>query len=460
MKGKIPNFLIRGYRRYINKGEFSVEDGLPYWRERIFNGLMLVLVLFGTLAIVPNMIASIKTQSHLITVTDTVIYLMILFLFYNHSLRLKLKVSIVIFFIYVLSIVLLISLGPMGPGLIWLASSSLLAALLLGMRASITTIVINFLLIVALAVLIHFKVLDTPFFNTYTTIAWIAVSMNVIVFNSITSIPLALLINALEATLKNEKMLKKELIRQNFDIEQEKNQAQQSDRLKSAFLANLSHEIRTPMNAIVGFSELIHNECDKGDKLSRYSTHVVQNSKYLLDLINDIVDISIIESGQVVLNYKNVKLGKVLEELKVIIDASKIKQSRPKVEVIYQIASSLRDLDLYIDATRLLQVIINLMTNALKYTPEGVVKLKIVKVGQELKIDVSDTGVGIPLDEQHKIFQRFSKIDRADHFNMPGIGLGLSITRGLCEAMKGSISFESEVNRGTVFYVTLPILSK
>jgi signal transduction histidine kinase len=460
VKGKIPNMLVRGYHRYINKGEFSVEDGLPYWRERIFNGLMLVLFFFGTIAIVPNMIASIKTNSHLITVTNTVIYIFILILFYNNSLKFRLKISIVIFFIYVLSIVLLTTLGPMGPGLVWLASGSLIAALLLGMRASITTMAINVLIIAVLAVLIRLKVLDTQFFSTYTPMTWIAVSMNVIVFNSITSIPLALLINALENTLKNEKLLKKELIRQNSDIEQEKNQAQHSDRLKSAFLANLSHEIRTPMNAIVGFSELIKNECSSDDKLTKYSTHVVQNSKYLLDLINDIVDISIIESGQVVLNYRQVKLGTLLDELKVIIDSSNIRKSRERVEVIYQVSASLKELEMYIDGTRLLQILINLLTNALKYTPEGAVKLKVNKVGKLLNFDVSDTGVGIPLDEQHKIFQRFSKIDHRKHFNMPGIGLGLSITRGLCEAMKGSIRFESEVSRGTTFYVSLPVSIK
>jgi signal transduction histidine kinase len=179
-----------------------------------------------------------------------------------------------------------------------------------------------------------------------------------------------------------------------------------------------------------------------------------------LDLINDIVDISIIESGQVVLNYRQVKLGTLLDELKVIIDSSNIRKSRERVEVIYQVSASLKELEMYIDGTRLLQILINLLTNALKYTPEGAVKLKVNKVGKLLNFDVSDTGVGIPLDEQHKIFQRFSKIDHRKHFNMPGIGLGLSITRGLCEAMKGSIRFESEVSRGTTFYVSLPVSIK
>ena len=457
MSGNFPKMVMKWYQRYINNGEFSIDDGLPYWRERIFNGLMLVFLIFGTLAIVPNLIASIATKSHLITVTDSIIYFSILFLFFNHSLTLRTKIIIVIFFIYVLSIVLLVTLGPLGPGFIYFACSSLIAALLIGINASLITIGINIVLIIALALLIHLKMFQTIFFESYRTITWIAVSSNVIVFNSITSIPLALLINALENSLNNEKALKKALIKKNINIEQEKKQAQESDKLKSAFLANLSHEIRTPMNAIVGFSELIQNETTKEEKLSKYSIHVIQNSKYLLNLINDIVDISIIESGQIVLNYKTITLGKILDEIKPTIDSSTLRQTRANVEVSYLVPSSLYELELNIDGTRLKQILINLITNALKYTVEGSIKIMITKSGPHLNYVVSDSGVGIPLKEQEKIFQRFSKIDRNNNFTMPGIGLGLSITKGLCEAMQGKIWFESEVNKGTSFYFTLPI---
>ena len=457
MSGKFPSMIIKGYQRYINNTEFSIEDGLPYWRERIFNGLMMVFMLFGTLAMIPNIIASIVTKSHLITITDIIIYLNIIHLFFNHKIRFRIKITIVIFFIYLLSIVLLITLGPLGPGFVWLASSSLIAALLVGMRASIITIIINTCVIVALAFLIHLKVFHNIFFDSYTPLTWIAVSLNVIVFNAITSIPLALLIQALEGSLQNEKQLKTELIKRNKIIEGEKNLAQESDKLKSAFLANLSHEIRTPMNAIVGFSELIHNETTREDKLNKYSIHVIQNSRYLLNLINDIVDISIIESGQIVLIYQSLTLGKIIDEIKPTIDTSSLRKTRSDVEILYLIPSSLYELELYIDGTRLKQILINLITNALKYTVTGSVKIKITKTGHDLNFVVSDSGVGIPLNEQEKIFQRFSKIDRKNNFTMPGIGLGLSITKGLCEAMQGKIWFESEANKGTNFHFTLPI---
>lgn len=459
MKSGFLKIIVKGYLRYIDNREYTANDGLAYWRERIFNGLMFVILFFGTIAIIPNIIASIVSKTHLITITDSLIYGCILFLFYNRKLKLRYKVWIVISFIYLLSSVLLITLGPFGPGLIWLASSSFIAALIIGMRASVVTIILNSFIILLLALFIHFKLISTVFFTSYTTVSWIAVSLNVLAFNAITSIPLALIINALENLLKNEKELKAELIKRNANIEKEKDMALESDRLKSAFLANLSHEIRTPMNAIVGFSELIGNELDE-PRLKKFSHHVVQNSKYLLDLINDIVDIAIIESGQIVLNNTSTSLRQILHDLVPTIEASALRFDRVKVSIIYRIPPELFDLELLIDPTRLKQILINLITNALKYTPDGKIEIVVKRVEENLNIRVIDTGVGIPDDQKSKIFSRFSKIDRNGKFSMSGIGLGLSITKGLCQTMGGTIDFHSKEGEGSAFEFYVPIRAK
>ena len=460
MKSRFLQIIVKGYLRYIDNREFTKNDGLAYWRERIFNGLMFSILFVGSLAMIPNIIASAISKTHLITITDSIIYVSILFLFYNRKMKLNWKIWITISCIYLLSIVLLIKLGPFGPGLIWLACTSVFAALLINMRASIITILLNILIIVIIAILIRFKTIDTIFFNSYSMVNWIAVSMNVIVFNTITSIPLALIINALEKLLVNEKELKAELIKRNANIEKEKILAEESDRLKSAFLANLSHEIRTPMNAITGFSELVAEEAEGNERLMKFSHHVVNNARYLLQLINDIVDISIIESGQISLKNETITLEEVLFELIPTIEASSIRSQRNAVNLTYSIAPELMSMKLFIDHTRLKQILINLIINALKYTPKGKVDLSIIQDGDNIKLCVSDTGVGIPENEKTKIFKRFSKIDRRGKFSMPGIGLGLSITKGLCTAMGGSITFQSEENKGTRFDFTLPIGAK
>lgn len=460
MTGKEKNPIIQYYLRYIENREFSIEDGVSYWRERIFNGLMIVLLIFGTFAIIPNLITSIRTGTHLITITDCIIYGSLLIMFFYRKGRLKLKISIVIFFIYLLSLVLLIELGPMGPGFVWLASCSLIAALLIGMKASLITIGLNILIILTLALLIHIQVLDTIFFTTYTPGTWIAVSSNIIVFNSITSIPLALLIQALEKSLLNEKKLKTELIKKNIRISSEKDKAQESDRLKSAFLANLSHEIRTPMNSIVGFSELIKDESQENSKLQTFSDQVIQNSRYLLNLISDIVDISLIESGQIHLHFEPTYLNDIIKDVDSIINNSTTRKKNPNIKINYHLAEFLLTNTISTDKTKLKQILLNLISNSLKYTTEGSITVDIKTRNEYVNFVVIDTGVGIPKKEQDKIFQRFSKIRNEKKLHVPGIGLGLSITKGLCQAMGGSISFTSDGENGTTFQFLLPMYLK
>ena len=452
---RIVNIIDNKFSFLLKNYEFTRNQGLQFWREKIFNGLMFIVVMFGTFAMVPNIIASITTQSTTITIVDTFVYLaFIAIILFRKKIKLKHKVIVAISLVYLLSITLIFTLGPVGPGLIWLASASLIAALLLGLWASILTIIINIIIILLFALFIHLEFNSSVFFENYTVITWIAVSSNIIVINSITSVPLALLLKALEDSIKAEQVLKDELLIYNHNLKIEKLKAQESDRLKSAFLANLSHDIRTPMNAIMGFSEILENK-DIDEHLKKFTNQIFINAQYLQNLINDIVDISIIESGKISISYETTTLRRIFEKLKPVIESLPYWKEPKKNELTYP-EGEILETKIRTDTSRLLQVLINLISNAIKFTPEGKISITVGIKNQKITFCVCDNGLGIPEAEQPKIFDRFTKIIRPKGPTTQGIGLGLSICKAIITTMGGKIWFVSNENQGTSFYFSLP----
>ncbi len=232
-----------------------------------------------------------------------------------------------------------------------------------------------------------------------------------------------------------------------------KEKAEESDRFKTAFLQNISHEIRTPLNAIVGFSTLLSDEyLDKESKQS-YMDMIFRNSDHLLSILNDIMEISNIEDGILKFNRQKVNISVLLEDL--------YKQYYPKAQekgIDLRITSSFttRDKEIQTDGTKLLQVLSNLLNNALKFTDSGRIRFGYEVIDDQLQFHVEDTGIGIPEDMFSKIFDRFYQIDSSRARQYPGTGLGLAISKAFVEFLGGKIWLKSTVGRGTVFYFTIP----
>lgn len=253
----------------------------------------------------------------------------------------------------------------------------------------------------------------------------------------------------------NEQLLKSNQRIQyiNLELMKAKDKAEKSDRLKTAFLANLSHEIRTPMNGILGFSELLLqpnlNQC----KLESYIHLISQNSHKLLSIINDIVDISKIESGQIDISPIATNLNSLVQDLKLQMEGQ-MKDKRLSFSTHVDLSDS--NAVIYTDDSRLRQVLLNLLSNALKFTPKGSVTFGYRIKNSWVEFFVSDTGIGIAPENHKLIFENFRQIEPEDRTIVSGTGLGLSISKAFVELLGGKIWLTSEFGQGATFHFTIP----
>ncbi len=243
-------------------------------------------------------------------------------------------------------------------------------------------------------------------------------------------------------------------------MEREKIAAEAASEQKSRFLSHMSHEIRTPLNAILGLNELIMHETEKSS-IKKHSSDIQSAGRTLLALINDILDFSKIETGKMDIVASDYSLSSLLNDV-VVMTQERIDNEGLELQI--DIDAEIPDL-LYGDEVRIKQVILNLMTNAVKYTKTGWVKLSVTRqsvsdrVGEEnilLDVRVTDSGVGIKQEDLSKLFVEFERLDRLKNRSIEGTGLGLSITSRLVGLMDGKISVESEYGKGSCFHVLIP----
>ena len=254
--------------------------------------------------------------------------------------------------------------------------------------------------------------------------------------------------------------INKDITKNKYEEEQllfAKEKAEESDRLKSAFLANMSHEIRTPMNGILGFAGLLKKPNLSGEQQQEYIRIIEKGGSRLLNIINDIIDISKIESGLMTLNSRESNINEQIEQIYTFFKSEveskgmsiSIKNSLPSKESI-----------ILTDHDKLYAILTNLVKNSIKYSVEGSIEfgyiLKTDREPLELEFYVKDTGVGIAKDRQEAIFERFVQADFEDKMARQGAGLGLSISKAYVEMLGGKIWVESEEGKGSTFYFTLP----
>ncbi len=231
----------------------------------------------------------------------------------------------------------------------------------------------------------------------------------------------------------------------------EKENAVSAEKLKSAFIVNMSHEIRTPLNAIIGFSGLLASTDDDAEK-KMYLDIVAENNHRLLQIVTDVLDLSKIESGSLDFHYSRFDVNDLLCGLHGILEIRL--KDKPDIKLVCEAGTD--EWMIYSEQQRIVQILTNLVHNAIKFTQNGEVRFGCRPHGEtDVYFYVSDTGIGIPVGEQDKIFDRFTKLDH----EVPGTGLGLTLSQTIVQSLDGEIGVESEVTKGSTFWFTLPLTS-
>ena len=237
-----------------------------------------------------------------------------------------------------------------------------------------------------------------------------------------------------------------------------KEKAEESDRLKSVFLTNMSHEIRTPMNGMIGFAEMLKLKNLSNEKIDTYVDMIDESGSRLLKIINDIIDISKIETKQISLNRKNVSINKVVKDVYNLFIEEKELLAK-KIKLFYNVDLQDNESFIYTDSVRIKQILSNLLYNAIKFTDKGSVSFGYnITDNNMLKFFVKDSGIGIRGEDKEIIFKKFRQLDEGSTRKYGGTGIGLSISKEFVKMLGGEIWVETQINEGTTFYFTIPII--
>jgi signal transduction histidine kinase/ActR/RegA family two-component response regulator len=419
----------------------SDKDSLKYWKDRIFYIIAVALLILGGPLLFFGAFMFYTQGFHIIyPIGEVLIYFIIVIVITRKSLSVSFKKIFINLVLYYISLMLLISTGVMGAGLVLVLFSLILSGILLEQKQIYQLVAINIVIFIVLTILLMYGYFDGTPMEAFKKVWFI----NIMACQAC-GITTLFIVNTIYRGLE----------KQAYSINKAKEKAEAANIAKSQFLANMSHEIRTPMNGIMGMADLLLYS-DLTEEQKEMIKVVKKSSNSLLQIINDILDLSKIEAGKVELKLEGTNvislvqgISKICETLaynKNLVLTTKVEEDVPK--------------EIFADGIRLNQIIINLLGNAIKFTHNGeisliVKKIKVLDNKVQLMFSVKDTGIGIREEDMLKLFNCFTQIDDSRTKQFQGTGLGLAISKRLVELMGGEISVESEFGKGSTFYFTI-----
>jgi signal transduction histidine kinase len=449
---KVKKFLSE---KLTNK-EFKSTDGINFWREKILNSLLLVLVVFGFFAYLLGVYLSIVNNFISIAIADSLAYGLLIWLFLSNKVRLVHRMYFIVSVVLVLAAVLLFVLGPYGAGLVYLVGFSILTSILFGLRAAIISLIVQLLVIVIIALGIWYRWFAGMLIMDFQFNGWLAVSVNTLVISSITSIPLAVIVDGLKLTHDKQQKLQLSLEEKIEEYLAAKEKAEESDRLKSRFLTNMNHEIRTPLNALMGFSDLLtKNTPFSEEQKAEFQKTIKQSGQKLLTIIENILSAAMLDTQQMKFYKRQVSCSAFFNQIK--------EEYQPKLDnlgfynLLFEEPEENVENKLFIDIHRIKQSCFNLIENAVKFCPTGTIVVGYELSQNTFKFYVKDNGIGISEENQEVIFRQFTQLE-PDTAKISGNGLGLAISKGIIKAHHGEMGVQSSPGKGSTFYFTLPLV--
>lgn len=430
----------------------QTENNLDEIKGMIFRRLIIAYAILGFVAYVPSMILAITSKIWPIAIIDTAGYSIILLLTFNNNFGVQIKVITTLFISLAIGVVVLFYAGPFGAGYLWIFTVPVIAAVLLEFWFSIAAVVINIGILIIFGALQYYGILEWNKLFSYNVTSWTVLSVNFILLNIGTTLPLALFIGKLENSLMAGKEIANKLTRERIELIKAKSEAETANRLKSEFLAQMSHEVRSPINTILNFVSLIKEDIPGPINAEmQYSFSAIDNSsKRLIRTIDMILNMSQVQAGHIECNYQVLDMEKdVLQAI--IIDYSSVAAAK-KIKLSFSNDSG--NSKVIADLYSVNQICINLIDNAIKYTREGEIKVRIYQeTSGEVCVDVSDTGIGISEEYMGKLFTPFSQEEQGYTRKYDGNGLGLALVKKYCELNNAQIDVKSKKGVGSVLSV-------
>jgi signal transduction histidine kinase len=438
----------------LNGTHTKPSDGLDYMRERSFIYIVLITMAVGFITLAMSVSGALKEKNYLLLTVDITGYLTVfLIAFGGKIIPQKVRILSFVLLSLILGVAFVLIEGPYGAGILYFVAFNMLSAVFFGLSGTFMSVLTTTIILTVITVLLHAGFLEGAGINAYDTRQFILVSLNILFISSLAFV-LNIIVGNLDRTVKHKERLRKLLHENMLNLSAAKKKAEESDKLKTSFLANMSHEIRTPMNAVLGFSDLVLNQPELSvDEAKFYVKTVYDNGQYLMNIIENILDVSLLDTHQLKIYKKDVSLKTLFRDLEILY-ASMVRENND-VKLKFKRVS--RESLIYTDEQRLKQVLINLINNALKFTEKGEVSVGCECIEDKVKFYVKDTGEGIDEKDQEKIFDRFVKAGSNEMLSKEkGTGLGLSISKGIVEMLGGEIHVRSKKGEGAYFYIILP----
>ena len=448
---KLLDRYIKFFENRIHINDKAYKGDIDYWRDKFFLFIMVILAPLSIIAYVPSMYMALITDAYIIALIDTISLAAVIYILFSKKLSIKIRKIFLIIIFYLLAFILTFYLGPGGPGMIYLLSLSVFVLVIYNTKLAYISVPLNFFIALLPLFSMHLESVNFIWKDEYTNGAIITFSLNLLLLNVIVVSGVALITDGLQRTINKEQELHKTLRKERSELIKAKEKAEESDRLKSAFLANMSHEIRTPMNGIIGFTQLLQNPQLTPDTIHEYVELIRQSSDRMLNIINDLIDISKIESGEIDIYQDEVNLNAMMTELYGFFKPLAAEKNL-SIEVYHDADNVLIESD----ETKINQIMVNLIKNAIKFTDKGSIKFGFEVKNDLITLFVKDTGIGIEKEIKDKIFDRFIQAETKLSRRYEGSGLGLSISKAFVELLGGNIKVESKIRKGSNFYVNLP----